>query len=91
VKKNEKNELIYEMRKKNPTIAGVWSFILVGAGQIYNGQGGKGVLLLLSSMVLWIFWMGWTVWIYSIYDAYTTAKKKNDILALELDIPKIKL
>ena len=52
----------------SPVLAAILSFIIGGAGQIYNGQPIKGVLILLTS---------WLVipWIYGIYDAYATAKK----------------
>lgn len=71
---------------KNPWIAALLSFIISGAGQIYNGQLGKGILAFICvtlTMVLGI--MGnqistvfsiilWIVWIC---DAYTTAQKIN--------------
>lgn len=55
---------------RNPIIAALLSFFIGGAGQIYNGQIGKGVLIFLTT---------WLVipWIYGIFDAYNTAKRIN--------------
>ena len=83
---NEKNKILYEVRKKNPILAGILSFFVTGTGQMYNGEVGKGILLFLGSVVLWFVLMGWTVWIYSIWEANKTAKLKNVELALELKI-----
>lgn len=53
---------------RNPVLATVLSFIFPGAGQVYNGQIGKGVLIFLTC---WLF----IPWIYGIIDAYVTAEK----------------
>jgi hypothetical protein len=45
-------------------------FIIAGAGQIYNGQTGKGILIFLTG---WLF----IPWLYGIFDAYSTAKRIN--------------
>ena len=37
---------------KNPTSAWCWSFFITGAGQMYNGQVGKGIGMLLGSLAL---------------------------------------
>lgn len=59
-----------KLTDRNPVIAALLSFIIAGAGQIYNGQIGKGVLIFLTA---------WLVipWIYGIFDAYNTAKRIN--------------
>ncbi|MDD4895001.1 MAG: NINE protein, partial [Candidatus Omnitrophica bacterium] len=64
VVKKEKNT------QRNPVIAALLSFFIGGAGQLYNGQIGKGVLIFLTT---------WLVipWIYGIIDAYNTANKIN--------------
>ena len=56
--------------KRSPGLAALLSFIIAGAGQIYNGQIGKGLLILFT---------GWLIipWIYGIFDAYNTAGKIN--------------
>lgn len=69
---------------KNPGIAAVLSFLFVGLGQIYNGQIGKGILLIVLGVIcvaLMIVLIGFVaypiLWIYGIYDAYKTADKIN--------------
>ncbi|MEI8350020.1 MAG: hypothetical protein WCI77_07690 [Candidatus Omnitrophota bacterium] len=60
-----------KLSERNPAIAALLSFIIAGAGQIYNGQIGKGILIFLTA---------WLVipWIYGIFDAYNTAKRINN-------------
>ena len=78
---------------KNPTSAWLWSFFITGAGQIYNGQVGKGVGMLLGSLVLngagygfaidgydaaFLCWAGVLgLWIWSQVDAPATARRLN--------------
>ena len=69
---------------KNPGIAAIASFFFAGLGQIYNGEIGKGLLLIIVQTVnvfLIFLFIGFftypIVWIYGIYDAYTTAEKIN--------------
>lgn len=56
--------------EKQPVLSAILSFALPGAGQVYNGQIGKGLL---------IFFTGWLIipWIYGIFDGYKTAEKIN--------------
>ncbi len=69
---------------KNPGFAAVASFIYPGLGQVYNGEIGKGLLLmfiqliniLLAFLIIGII-TGLIVWIYGIYDAYKTAERIN--------------
>jgi len=70
---------------KNPGLAAVLSFVIVGLGQIYNGEIGKGILLFVLyviSIVLSLVFIGYiflpVIWIYGIYDAYKTAQKINE-------------
>jgi TM2 domain-containing membrane protein YozV len=65
--------------RKDPTLACLLNLLLLGAGYIYLGQTGKGVLILAIGIVLGMF-----VWvaaipliIWAMYDAYKTAKKMN--------------
>jgi len=51
---------------------------------MYNGQIGKGLLLLVAAIIsgiLWTIFIGIifsiVIWIYAIYDAYTTAQRIN--------------
>lgn len=70
--------------QKNPGVAAVLSFFWAGLGQIYNGEIGKGVLLLIvyffSCLMMWIL-IGFIttpiLWIYGMIDAYKTAEKMN--------------
>jgi TM2 domain-containing membrane protein YozV len=69
---------------KNPGVAAVLSFFFAGLGQIYNGQIGKGILLIVLQAVnafLMTIIVGFItypiVWIYGMVDAYKTASKIN--------------
>ena len=69
---------------KNPYIAGVLSFLIIGLGQIYNGEIGKGIQLFIVGIVI-TFLKGTLLGIIlylllrlvSAVDAYNTAKKIN--------------
>ena len=70
--------------EKNPVLAAILSLLIVGLGQIYNGQIGKGIVLIICyviSIVLCTILIGIPLlvilWIYGIYDAYNTANKIN--------------
>lgn len=70
--------------EKNSGIAAILSFFVPGLGQIYNGEIGKGLILIASifiSMILMIILVGFlmylVIWVYSIYDAYNTAERIN--------------
>lgn len=69
---------------KNPGVAAVLSFFWSGLGQIYNGEIGKGVLLLVVYIVSWwlmLIVIGFittpVLWIYGMVDAYKTAERLN--------------
>jgi TM2 domain-containing membrane protein YozV len=69
---------------KSPGTAAVLSFLIVGMGQIYNGEVGKGILFFfvqcINALLLFVVIGFLTVpafWIYAIYDAYNTAKIMN--------------
>ena len=70
--------------RKSPGLALVLSLIWSGVGQIYNGQVGKGVALMVAyvvSALLIILLIGLIttpiLWIYGLVDAYRTAEKIN--------------
>ena len=72
------------MQKKSAGVAVILSFFLPGLGQIYNGQIGKGIILIILSVVFWLlssivigipFYI--ILWIYGMYNAYSTANKIN--------------
>jgi TM2 domain-containing membrane protein YozV len=69
---------------KNPGVAAAASFLFTGLGQVYNGEIGKGLLLIFVQIInlfLMLLVIGFItaplVWIYGIYDAYKTAEKIN--------------
>ena len=70
--------------QKNPGVAAVLSALWVGLGQIYNGEIGKGLVLIVVYIISWVLifvFIGLVttpiIWIYGIYDAYNTAKEIN--------------
>jgi TM2 domain-containing membrane protein YozV len=61
---------------RNPTVAGLFSFFIPGAGQIYNGQIAKGLLILLLSLSLLLSCLGTIIiWIIGIIDTVMIAQK----------------
>lgn len=73
-------------QKKNPGLAAVASFFFAGLGQVYNGQIGKGFLLIgiqIINVFLMLIVIGFItypiVWAYGVYDAYKTAEKLNNM------------
>ena len=66
--------------KKEPILAAIGSFIIPGAGQIYNGDSFiKGLLILLGTTIGALIFVipGLIIWLYGIYDAYSVSKKIN--------------
>lgn len=70
---------------KNPGLAAVLSFFVMGLGQIYNGEIAKGLIfiVLYSLSILAIFILIGIVttpllWAYGIYDAHKTAVRINE-------------
>ncbi len=66
---------------KSSGIAVVLSFFIPGLGQIYNGQIGKGILIIILSIIFFSlsyiligipFYV--VLWIYSMYNAYKVAE-----------------
>ncbi len=64
-------------RERIPILAGALSLLVPGLGQFYNGEIGKGVMLLFSCLFLWVFLLFWIVWIWSVIDAYMVAEQAN--------------
>jgi TM2 domain-containing membrane protein YozV len=63
---------------KSPGVALLISFFICGGGQMYNGQVGKGFLMLIGfALTIWMFGLGLIIWIWSLVDAYSTAKQMN--------------
>jgi TM2 domain-containing membrane protein YozV len=65
--------------RKDPTLAAVLSLLIVGLGQLYNGQVGKGIVMFIGCVLLWCVFLGWIINIASIIDAYKTAEKINAV------------
>lgn len=70
---------------KNPGLAAILSFLIIGLGQVYNGQILKGILLFIGAIIsamLWFIGIGIilsiALWLYAIYDAYKTANLINE-------------
>jgi TM2 domain-containing membrane protein YozV len=58
---------------KNPGLALLFSFVFPGGGQFYNGEAGKGILVLLT------FWLFGITYLWSLFDAYNSAKRINRV------------
>jgi TM2 domain-containing membrane protein YozV len=73
------------VRRKDAGVATLLSFFVPGAGQIYNGQVGKGLGFLLVSLfinfpLMFIgvgFITGLITWIWAMIDAHSSAEKIN--------------
>lgn len=70
--------------QKKPILAACLSFLVVGMGQVYNGQVTKGLVLLAGSVIsgfLTSLLIGFIllpiIWLYGIYDAFKVAD--NDL------------
>ncbi len=55
---------------RKPLFAAILSLLFPGMGQCYNGQLMKGLLVFITSVLIF-------PWIYGVYDAYTTADLMN--------------
>jgi len=61
---------------KNPIVAAVLSFILLGGvGQIYLGQTKKGIIIMVVTLILSCIGIGLITWIVGVVDAYIMADK----------------
>ncbi len=73
-------------RQADPMIAGLLSVLIVGTGQIYNRQVGKGLVMFVACWVLWLtFGMGWIINIWAIVDAYNVANRNRRNADRELE------
>ncbi|ABN58414.1 MULTISPECIES: hypothetical protein [Methanoculleus] len=65
--------------EKNPVFAAGLSLLFPGLGQVYNGETGKGILVLFGVLagLLVMLIPGVVVWIFGIYDARATARRMN--------------
>ena len=72
------------VRRKDTGVATLLSFFIPGAGQLYNGQIGKGCAFLAVSLVNFLlmfvgigFFTGLVTWIWAMVDAHGAAEKIN--------------
>jgi TM2 domain-containing membrane protein YozV len=68
---------------KNPGAAAIWSFLIPGAGQIYNGEFLRALFWLIVTPGLWIGsggTLGWICHVVSAYTAYHRAIRHNAAL-----------
>lgn len=63
---------------KSRFLAVVLSLLIVGVGQMYNGEIGKGILMLIGCILLWMVALGWIINIWSIIDAYIVSNRKKE-------------
>ena len=70
--------------RKDPLLALIFSFLLPGMGQIYNGDTNLGIMLILITAAAWLltsvcigFFVFLGVWAFAMYEAYMTAEKIN--------------
>jgi TM2 domain-containing membrane protein YozV len=75
---------------KNPTTATILSFFVMGLGQIYNGQIGKGIIFIILYVISWLLMfvlIGFIttpiLWIWGMIDANRSAKRINEKIAAE--------
>ncbi len=86
------SQVQYMEQRKTPAVALLLSFLITGAGQIYNGEVGKGIGLIIfyiicmaaSALILPIIILI-PLWIWGMVDANTKAKEFNDTLKRSLD------
>lgn len=67
-----------DQRKTSPTVSCLLSILLVGLGQMINGQGVKGLLMMIAGITIGAITGGVAaplIWIVSAIDAYMCANK----------------
>jgi TM2 domain-containing membrane protein YozV len=72
------------VRRKDPGVAVLCSFFFPGAGQLYNGQVGKGLAFIVATIVNFFllfvgigFLTGLATWIWGMIDAHGSAERIN--------------
>jgi len=81
-----KKERIYEIKKKSPGKAAVFSFFVAGIGHLYLGQLAKAAIYFVLMVILWSIWLGWIMWFIMPFIAYKDAKEQNELLRLEMKL-----
>lgn len=65
-------------KRPDPGVAALLSFLIPGAGQIYNGKFLRGIFWLIVTPGLWVGsggLLGWVCHLVAAYTAYSYAKK----------------
>lgn len=82
---------------KNSGVATVLSFFIMGLGQIYNGQIGKGVVFIILYFISWAMMfiiIGFIttpiLWIWGMVDANKSAKKINETITVAVESGEMK-
>ena len=69
-------------QEKNPVLALILSLLIVGLGQVYNGQTVKGLIFFIVAVIIGFTGIGliisFLIWLYAMYDAYNTAQRINE-------------
>lgn len=74
----DENKVYPDKLKVSPAVAMILSLLLVGLGQMINGQLIKGLLIFVVAVILGVVSGGWlapVIWILSAIDAYMCANK----------------
>jgi len=86
------NQLRYMEQRKTPAVAVLLSLIISGAGQIYNGEVGKGIGMIVAYIICWatsvlvfpvLILIG--LWVWGMIDANTKANEFNDALQKSME------
>ncbi len=80
----------YELRKKSSSLAAFLSFLLPGAGQMYGGKIGKGIIRLIAGILGYCLWVvpGIIIHLCAIVNAYKTVQRYNYELMKSLSPPQ---
>jgi len=79
----------YELRKKSAGLAAFISFLLPGAGQMYGGKIGMGIIWLIAGVLGYWIWVvpGIIIHLCCIVNAYKSIQKYNFELMKSLSSP----
>lgn len=70
-----RNEIATRGEDHHPFFALMLSIFLPGSGQFYNGEIGKGLVMMLLSFISWWALLGWVIQLWSVIDAVTVAAR----------------
>jgi len=67
--------IVYE--KLNPDISAILSFFIPGLGQIYCGRFFRGILIFITTTLLFWVVVGIIIWLWNIADGFYLAREIN--------------